>query len=57
MARSASTALDLAQVNSTPAAVAAVGRLATTIEIAFPLEGTRGTGHLLAELGRMLFTE
>ncbi|ASY57598.1 Acyl-CoA dehydrogenase [Sinorhizobium sp. CCBAU 05631] len=52
----ASTALDLAQVNSTPTAVAAVGRLATTIEIAFPLEVTRGTGHLLAELGRMLFT-
>ncbi|OAP34693.1 acyl-CoA dehydrogenase family protein [Sinorhizobium americanum] len=53
----ASTALDLAQVNSTPAGIAVVVRLATTIEIAFPSEGTRGTGHLLAELGRMLFTD
>ncbi|OAP42991.1 monooxygenase [Sinorhizobium glycinis] len=53
----ASTALDLAQVNATPIGVTEVGRLATTIEIAFPLEGTRGTGHLLAELGRMLFTD
>ncbi|WP_026186822.1 acyl-CoA dehydrogenase family protein [Ensifer sp. BR816] len=52
----ASTALDLAQVNATPAGVVEVGKLATTIEIAFPIDGTRGTGHLLAELGRTLFT-
>ncbi|PDT81594.1 acyl-CoA dehydrogenase family protein [Sinorhizobium sp. BJ1] len=51
----ASTALDLAQVNATPAGVVEVARVATAIEIAFPLEGTRGTGHLLAELGRTLF--
>ncbi|AWI58276.1 acyl-CoA dehydrogenase family protein [Sinorhizobium fredii] len=51
----ASAALDLAQVNATPVGISDVGRLATTIEIAFPLERTRGTGHLLAELGRTLF--
>ncbi len=52
----ASTALDLAQVNSTPAGVLEVGRVATAIEIAAPCDGARDADRLLAELGRTLFT-
>ncbi|WP_245269795.1 acyl-CoA dehydrogenase family protein [Ensifer sp. WSM1721] len=50
----AATALDLAQVNATPADVSEASRIATALEIAALPDGARETPRLLAELGQTL---